>query len=103
MDEDLKLALLEAIWVMRWNKNQTAMAAVLTEEEADSVCLNILEELDNAGYEIIKIPEDKTTRLIKNNTEFLGEMLIVECCKRGPITDENYCPFCGKEIIKNEH
>lgn len=25
---------------------------------------------------------------------------ITECCKIGPITDENYCPRCGNKIIR---
>lgn len=24
----------------------------------------------------------------------------VSCCKIAPITDENYCPKCGKKILK---
>ena len=24
----------------------------------------------------------------------------VSCCKIAPITDENYCPNCGKKILK---
>ena len=24
----------------------------------------------------------------------------VSCCKISPITDENYCPKCGKKILK---
>ena len=24
----------------------------------------------------------------------------VSCCKMAPITDENYCPKCGKKILK---
>jgi hypothetical protein len=54
MDEELELALLEGIWIMRWNKEQTAMSAVLTSEEALQMCKDIVEELNNAGYEIVK-------------------------------------------------
>jgi hypothetical protein len=54
MEEELQLALLEGIWIMRWNKEQTAMSAVLTVEEAQQMCKDIVEELDKAGYEIVK-------------------------------------------------
>jgi len=56
MEENLELALLEAVWLMRWNKDKTAMAAVLTTEEAEQMCKNIVEELNNAGYEIVRKP-----------------------------------------------
>lgn len=54
MEEELELALLEGIWLMRWNKKQTALSAVLTVEEAQKICKDIVEELDKAGYEIVK-------------------------------------------------
>ena len=54
MDEELELTLLEAVWTMRWNKTMTAMAAVLTEKEARTICKNIISELDKAGYEIVE-------------------------------------------------
>lgn len=52
--EQIELTLLEAVWVMRWNKEKTGMHAVLTEEEAHRVCKDILEELDKAGFQIVK-------------------------------------------------
>ncbi len=52
MNEKIELALLEAVWLMRWNKEKTAMHAVLTESEANQMCLDIIEELDKIGYEI---------------------------------------------------
>jgi hypothetical protein len=54
--EELELTLLEAVWLMRWNKDKTAMAAVLTEDEAIQMCKDIVEELNNAGYEIVRKP-----------------------------------------------
>jgi hypothetical protein len=54
MEKELQLALLEGIWLMRWNKKKTAMSAVLTVEEAQQMCKDIVEELNNAGYEIVK-------------------------------------------------
>ena len=54
MEENLENALLEAVWLMRWNKNKTAMKAVLTEDEAMQMCKDIVEGLNNAGYEIVR-------------------------------------------------
>lgn len=53
-DNDLQLALLEAIWLMRWNENRTVTYAVLTVEEAYKMCEDIIIELDKAGYKIVK-------------------------------------------------
>ena len=54
MNEDIEDALLEAVWVMRWNKDNTALYAVLESEEAIQMCKNIIDELNKAGYEIRK-------------------------------------------------
>jgi len=51
---DLENALLEAIWITRWNKEKTALSAVLTVEEATKMCKDILFELDKAGFKIVK-------------------------------------------------
>lgn len=34
-------------------------------------------------------------------TSIQGPVLIdvTECCKAGPISNENYCPNCGKRIV----
>ncbi|MDA3892275.1 MAG: hypothetical protein PF517_11485 [Salinivirgaceae bacterium] len=53
-NEDIHLALLEAIWIMRWNKTETALSAVLEVEEAHKMCEDIIVELDKAGYKIVK-------------------------------------------------
>ena len=53
MEENLEGALLEAIWLMRWNKKKTTMSAVLSIEEAEKMCKDIMKELDNAGFEIV--------------------------------------------------
>ena len=58
MEEELQLALLEAVWLMRWNAEQTAMSAVLTSEEAIQMCKDVVEELGKAGYEIVKKKTD---------------------------------------------
>ena len=50
--ENIENALLEAIWIMRWNQKKTAMRAVLSPEEAEKMCVDIIFELDKAGYKI---------------------------------------------------
>jgi SHS2 domain-containing protein len=52
--ENIELALLEAIWTMRWTENKEAMYAVLTVEEAQQIMKDIFIELDKIGYEIKK-------------------------------------------------
>lgn len=47
--------LLEAIWVMRWNRDKTQMTAVLTNEEANQICKNIIKELNNSGFMIAPV------------------------------------------------
>lgn len=42
-------------------------------------------------------------RVIEEPEEIFGEMIpvsVTSCCRKGPITDENYCPNCGKKIEK---
>ena len=54
MEEEIKIALLNAIWISRWNEDQTALTSVLTVEEAEKICKNIVIELDEAKYKIVK-------------------------------------------------
>lgn len=85
--------------------------------------LPILEKLDdiwNAEYEMNRIEkgftaarciatrlilsyffDDKTTKLISGKQgSFEIECFITECCKIGLITNENFCPNCGRKIIR---
>lgn len=41
-----------------------------------------------------------TTNVLPEYEEGLGTYDVTECCRFGPIVDENYCPECGKKIIK---
>ncbi len=57
-------ALLEAIWIMRWNDTETALIAIMDPEDAMKIVNNIFKELNAAGYEIKKKPskiKKKTT------------------------------------------
>lgn len=53
-NEEVANLMLEAVWIMRWNKKQTALAAVLEPEEAMKIVAEIFDELDKHGYEIVK-------------------------------------------------
>jgi len=53
-DEDIELALLEAIWTMRWTENKESLYSVLSVEEAQKIVKDIFIELDKSGYKIIK-------------------------------------------------
>lgn len=50
--EDIDIALLEAIWTMRFSENKESIYAVLTVEEAQQIVKDIYIELDKIGYEI---------------------------------------------------
>lgn len=54
IEEEVEDALLEAVWVTRWTKNEQALYAVLEPEEAFKIVKDIIEGLDNIGYEIRK-------------------------------------------------
>lgn len=53
MDEEIELALLKAVWISRWNEDGTVLSAVLTPEEAKSICVDIFDELHKSGYKIV--------------------------------------------------
>lgn len=55
MEKEIRYALLEAIWISRWNEEKTGLTAVLTAEEAEKMCKNIIKELKKAGYKITKM------------------------------------------------
>ncbi len=40
------------------------------------------------------------TCTIENDNDNTFPCEVTSCCKMGPITRENYCPNCGKKIIK---
>ena len=59
--------LLEAVWVMRWAKDNTSLAAVLTTEEAFGVVQEILKGLYSEGYEIVDSSAFKKKKLDLTN------------------------------------
>jgi hypothetical protein len=59
-------------------------------------CTESVEQLENR----IKELENYTTELITVKDFGFPEQM-VECCGFGGITTENYCPNCGRKIIRN--
>jgi hypothetical protein len=56
-DDNLKIyfSLLESIWISRWtDERQQSLYAVLTPEEAEGAVKDILKDLDDAGFKIVK-------------------------------------------------
>lgn len=41
-----------------------------------------------------------STDVVNEYEEGFGTYCVTECCRFGPIVDENYCPECGKKINK---
>lgn len=64
--------------------------------------LKSMEEYANRQLQLAGVSNslEHTTRIVKEEDDFIGCIDVTECCKIGPITNENYCPKCGKQIIK---
>lgn len=43
---------------------------------------------------------DYTTELITKNEGSFYEITTTKCCGIGPITRENFCPNCGRKIVR---
>lgn len=52
------------------------------------------------NIKIIPVEEEQTTKIVKEDDDFMGSMDMTECCKIGPLVDEKYCPNCGRKIIR---
>jgi len=53
--EELFNLLLECVWVSRWtDEKKESLYAVLTPEEAENIVNNILKELDDNNFKIVK-------------------------------------------------
>lgn len=46
----------------------------------------------------VKERKDLYTKLIVWKEDFTPDYDVTECCEVGPITNENFCPKCGKKI-----
>lgn len=46
--------LLEAVWIMKWNEDKTALSAVLDSKEAIQIVQDIFKVLNKSGYKIVK-------------------------------------------------
>lgn len=80
---------------------------VPTEYELIDLVPDLYEKIDLAAERIVKLlnlhnvsgslPEQQC-KLIDSPDGFII-IPVTDCCKVGPITNENYCPNCGKKII----
>ena len=58
------------------------------------------EELESR---IKELEEEKTTELIIEKEDYYGCLTNItktKCCGIAPITNENFCPNCGRKIIR---
>ena len=46
--------MMEAVWLMRWSKNRESLHSVLKIREAEKICVDLIFELNKAGYKIVK-------------------------------------------------
>jgi hypothetical protein len=72
------------LWSMGLNPDYT-----ITGIEFKGTLSELLSEYDNSN----------TTKL-KTVNDGWNDINVTDCCEIGPIIDENYCPNCGKRIIK---
>ena len=49
---------------------------------------------------IKELESEKSTELITKNEGSFYQETITKCCGIGPITSENFCPNCGREIVR---
>ena len=60
VNEKIKDALLEAVFVTRWRKDGRTQYALLNNNELKETINNIITELDEAGYKIVKKTNTKS-------------------------------------------
>ena len=68
----------------------------------DSVSIVDKEKL-NLESRIKELEEEKTTKLIIEKEDYYGCLTNItktKCCGIAPITNENFCPSCGRKIIR---
>ena len=61
------------------------------------------ETIDPLESRIKELEEEKTTELIIEKEDYYGCLTNItktKCCGIAPITNENFCPNCGRKIIR---
>ena len=61
---------------------------------------NLQIENDQLKERIEELESEKSTELIEKNEGSFYEITTTKCCGIGPITTENYCPNCGRKIMR---
>ena len=63
-------------------------------------CTETVEQLESR---IKELESEKSTELITEKEDYYGAMTNItttKCCGIGPITNENFCPNCGRKIVR---
>ena len=62
--------------------------------------LQRLKRLSQLEIRIKELESEKSTELITKNEGSFYEITTTKCCGIGPITNENFCPNCGRKIVR---
>jgi len=54
--------IIESIWIIRWNKNKTALTSVLEPKEAEKAAKDVIKNLKKHGYSI-ELNNDKKSHV----------------------------------------
>ena len=60
------------------------------------------EKIQQLESRIKELESEKTTELITEKEDYYGAMTNItktKCCGIAPITNENFCPNCGRKIL----
>ncbi|MFA5299340.1 MAG: hypothetical protein WC389_14210 [Lutibacter sp.] len=83
---------------LRNEKNDLIAKCYAIEQKYIKVCKEI-DGINGLDQNVVN-----ETKIVEINKEWLAGIIykvtVTECCKIGPITNEKYCPECGKKIIR---
>ena len=74
-----------------------------SEVEGLEVEANLKAKIEELESRITELEEQKTTELIIEKEDYYGCLTNItktKCCGIAPITNENFCPNCGRKIIR---
>ena len=75
----------------------------LPDSEVEKLENDLKAKNDELQTRINELEEEKTTELIIEKYDYFGLITNInktKCCNIAPITNENYCPNCGRKIIR---
>ena len=74
-----------------------------TIENMKAIAINLQQPIQGYTTTSVDLIDDNTTELISELEDYYGlktNILKTKCCGIAPITTENYCPNCGRKIIR---